>query len=62
MEQEGLKQILEEKEDLGRWSLDRVERERDEETSTWALTELCCRQLCVTSTRVKSPSLLSLHR
>jgi len=45
MEQAGLKQILEEKEDLGRWSLDRMEQERDEETSTWALTVLCCRQL-----------------
>lgn len=45
MEQAGLKQILEEKEDLGRWSLDRMEQERDEETSMWALTVLCCRQL-----------------
>ena len=39
MEQAGLKQILEEK-DLARWSLDRMEQERDDETSTWALTVL----------------------
>lgn len=54
MEQAGLKEILREKEDLGRWSLDCMEQERDKETSMWALTRLCCRQLWESPQPVRS--------
>lgn len=55
MGQAGLKEILREKENLGRWSLDRMEQERDKDTSVWALTKLRCRQLCESPQPVRGP-------
>lgn len=55
MEQAGLKEILREKENLGRWSLDRMEQERDKDISVWALTRLCCHQLCAPPQPLRGP-------
>ena len=55
MGQAGLKEILREKEDLSRWSLDRMVQERDKDTSVWALTKHCCHQLCESPQPVRGP-------
>lgn len=58
MEQAGLKQILREKEDLERWSLEPMEQGREKETSRWALTMLCCGQQAVRVISTPLPTLV----